>query len=241
MNILFGIDVKKLSSLCLSLLIVALPPLAQANNEQQTHNIATQTVANTTGAVSALQTELADISSFSARFQQSTQDGLGNTLQTVTGFMQVAKPGKLRWQTEGIYEQLVISDGQSLWIYDADLEQVSIKNMDNRLSETPALLLGGDISAIDEDFIITRIAENDRLQFILQPKDSSQLFDSLELNFTTLGQDALLQQMIIRDASGQVTQISFSDILKNPSLKASLFSFNIPDGVDVIDGRHGQY
>jgi outer membrane lipoprotein carrier protein len=108
--------------------------------------ISTQPVATTTDAVKSLQYQLERIHSFSASFIQLTQDGLGTTLQKVEGFMQVAKPGKLRWQTRGVYEQLVISDGQSLWIYDADLEQVSIKDMDNRLSETPALLLSGDIS-----------------------------------------------------------------------------------------------
>lgn len=231
---------KKLSSLCLSVLIVATSGI-QASDDIQTHSITTQAVANTKGAVTALQTELAEINSFEARFSQSTQDGLGNTLQTVNGFMQVAKPGKLRWQTEGIYEQLVISDGESLWIYDADLEQVSIKNMDNRLSETPALLLGGDISAIDDDFIITRLQQQGQLLFILQPKDSSQLFDSLELNFNTLGEENLLQQMVIRDASGQVTNISFTRVNKNPKLNADLFNFTIPTGVDVIDGRHGRY
>ena len=200
-----------------------------------------QPVANTTHAVENLQHQLGLINSFSANFVQLTQDGLGNTLQRVEGFMQVAKPGKLRWQTEGIYEQLVISDGKSLWIYDADLEQVSIKDMDNRLSETPALLLGGDVSAIGDDFIITQIPSDNSIRFILQPKDTTQLFDSLELDFNKLDQQQSLTQMIIRDASGQVTDISFNEVTNNPKLKSKVFSFDIPAGIDVIDGRQGKY
>ncbi|MFT4765549.1 MAG: outer membrane lipoprotein carrier protein [Oleispira sp.] len=200
-----------------------------------------QPVANTTHAVENLQHQLGLINSFSANFVQLTQDGLGNTLQRVEGFMQVAKPGKLRWQTEGIYEQLVISDGKSLWIYDADLEQVSIKDMDNRLSETPALLLGGDVSAIGDDFIITQIPSDNSIRFILQPKDTTQLFDSLELDFNKLDQQQSLTQMIIRDASGQVTDISFNNVTNNPKLKSKVFSFDIPAGIDVIDGRQGKY
>jgi outer membrane lipoprotein carrier protein len=230
--------VKKITQLCLSTLILLVSSVLIA---AETQHIKTQQVANTQGAVKALQLELGAVTSFSARFSQSTQDGLGNTLQTVNGFMQVAKPGKLRWQTEGLYEQLVISDGQSLWIYDADLEQVSIKNMDNRLSETPALLLGGDISAIDDDFIVTQSQTESKVLFILQPKDSSQLFDSLELSFYRHKQNNILQQMVIRDASGQITDISFSEAEKNPSLQADLFHFEIPAGVDVIDGRQGRY
>jgi outer membrane lipoprotein carrier protein len=212
--------------------------LALASDAVQVFN---QPVANTTHAVKNLQHQLGLINSFSGNFIQLTQDGLGNTLQRVEGFMQVAKPGKLRWQTEGIYEQLVISDGKSLWIYDADLEQVSIKNMDNRLSETPALLLGGDVSAIGDDFIITQAPSDNSIRFILQPKDSSQLFDSLELDFNKLDNQQSLTQMIIRDASGQVTDISFTNVTNNPTLDQAIFSFDIPDGIDVIDGRPGKY
>jgi outer membrane lipoprotein carrier protein len=191
--------------------------------------------------VKNLKQQLGRIDSFSANFVQLTQDGLGNTLQEINGFMQVAKPGKLRWKTEGIYEQLVVSDGQSLWIYDEDLEQVSIKDMDNRLSETPALLLSGNVSAMGDDFIITQTLSNHSILFILQPKDSSQLFDSLELNFNKLDPQQPLTQMIIRDASGQVTDISFTHIITNPTLNDDLFSFDIPAGIDVIDGRQGRY
>lgn len=200
-----------------------------------------QAVVNTTHAVKNLQQQLGKINSFSADFIQLTQDGLGNTLQKIEGFMQVAKPGKLRWKTTGIYEQLVISDGESLWIYDEDLEQVSIKNMDNRLSETPALLLGGDVSAIDEDFIITQAPSENSILFILQPKDTTQLFDSLELRFNKLADQQPLSQMIIRDASGQVTDISFNGVTNNPTFKPDAFTFTIPEGIDVIDGRQGRY
>jgi outer membrane lipoprotein carrier protein len=200
-----------------------------------------QPVATTTNAIKNLKQQLGLINSFSANFVQLTQDGLGNTLQRIEGFMQVAKPGKLRWKTEGIYEQLVISDGQSLWIYDADLEQVSIRDMANRLAETPALLLSGDVSEIGDNFIITQAPSDHSLTFILQPKDSSQLFDALELNFDKLNQQQLLTQMIIRDASGQVTDINFSNVIKNPKLNDDIFSFDIPEDIDVIDGRQGSY
>lgn len=203
--------------------------------------VLSQPVANTTDAVENLKQKLEMIDSFSADFVQLTQDGLGNTLQEIKGFMQLAKPGKLRWKTVGIYEQLVVSDGQSLWIYDEDLEQVSIKDMDNRLSETPALLLSGNVSTIGDNFIITQAPSDHSIMFILQPKDSGQLFDSLELSFNKLDPQQPLTQMIIRDASGQVTDISFTHIITNPTLSDDIFSFDIPDGIDVVDGRQGSY
>jgi outer membrane lipoprotein carrier protein len=235
----FGEIVKRIFILGFSLAFsLTLAGQSLANESVQ---VFSQPVATTTNAIKNLKQQLGLINSFSANFVQLTQDGLGNTLQRIEGFMQVAKPGKLRWKTEGIYEQLVISDGQSLWIYDADLEQVSIRDMANRLAETPALLLSGDVSEIGDNFIITQAPSDHSLTFILQPKDSSQLFDALELNFDKLNQQQLLTQMIIRDASGQVTDINFSNVIKNPKLNDDIFSFDIPEDIDVIDGRQGSY
>ena len=126
---------------------------------------------------------LGEVKSFSALFVQQTRNGLGEVLQSIKGHMKVEKPGKLRWQTEGVYEQLVVSNGESLWIYDADLEQVSIKDMNNRLAETPALLLGGDVGAIDDDFIVFQQNSASQLSFILQTKDPRQFVDIPELSF----------------------------------------------------------
>ena len=203
--------------------------------------ISTQPVINTQNAIKDLQQLLSKVKSFTSRFVQEAQNGQGKVLQSIKGKMDVAKPGKLRWQTEGVYEQLVISDGKSLWIYDQDLEQVSIKNMDNRLAETPALLLGGDVSAIETDFIVSQQHSDSQKVFILQPKDTTQLFDSLEISFNKHSEQQELQRMIIRDASGQVTEIRFSDAINNPKLNDNIFSFDIPKGIDVIDGRLGAY
>lgn len=253
-----GTTVKKRYSLSMALSLVTLLGMAgithgadssvelilnaaPKNEPIEEIKVTSHAVSNTQHAVEELQGRLGAIDSFSAQFVQLTQDNFGNTLQSVEGFMQVAKPGKLIWKTEGIYEQLVVSDGKSIWIYDADLEQVSIKNMDNRLSETPALLLGGDVSAIDDDFIISSEIDESSALYILQPKDTRQLFDSLEVRFNTTSQEGLLTEMVIRDASGQVTQINFHRVENNPELEDSMFTFEIPEGVDVIDGRLATY
>lgn len=184
-------------------------------------------------ALQDLQNKLQGIKSYSAGFVQNTLDGKGETLQSIQGEMQVKKPGLLRWTTKGEYAQLVIADGRSVWVYDADLEQVTIKPMDDKLSETPGLLLGGDTSAIAEDFVVDMDDVEKDDVFVLTPKDSSQLFDALELKFSK----DVLMEMIIRDASGQVTAISFTEAVNNPELASSLFVFNAPEGVDVIDTR----
>lgn len=186
-----------------------------------------------TEALGILQKKLASLTAYEADFVQATKDSLGKVLQSIKGSMQVQKPGKLRWETDGEYGQLVISDGKSVWVYDADLEQVTIKTMDNRLSETPALLLGGDASAISQDFLVSLEKAGDKEHYQLVPKDPAQLFDALELIFS---QD-VLSRMIIRDASGQITEIDFTGGRNNPSFKEDLFTFTPPENADVIDGR----
>lgn len=207
---------KIIALLCLT----AAPFMVQAAGKNET-------------ALKSLQQKLSSISSYEAGFEQTTKDSAGNALQVIRGDMQVKKPGKLRWQTEGEYGQLVVSDGASVWVYDADLEQVTIKTMDNRLSETPALLLGGDSDAISRDFLVSVEKAGGNENYQLVPKDPSQIFDALELTFS----QKILNNMVIRDASGQITEIRFSDAVNNPVLKEELFSFVPPENVDVIDSR----
>ena len=181
-----------------------------------------------------LQGLLTSIKSFQADFSQRTLDADGSVKQIIKGEMQVKKPGFLRWETEGEYAQLVVSDGNSIWIYDQDLENVTIKPMGKEMSETPALLLSGDADSIARDFNVSAgdVVSN-KQQFVLKPKDSSQLFDQLNLYF----EKGVLVQMIINDASGLATDIQFADAKNNPELDEHLFTFVVPEGVDVIDSR----
>jgi len=176
-----------------------------------------------------LQQLLESIQSFKAGFTQQTLDNFGQAKQTIKGHMLVKKPGFLRWQTEGDYAQLVIADGSSIWIYDEDLENVTIKPMGKEMSETPALLLSGNVESIAKDFEVSLQGN----EYTLTPKDSSQLFDRLILEFN---QHSLVR-MAISDASGLTTEITFSAVETNPDIKNSMFVFEAPQGVDIIDSR----
>lgn len=179
--------------------------------------------------ISKLQNLLENIQSFKADFKQQTLDNFGQARQTIHGTMLVKKPGFLRWQTEGEYAQLVVADGKSIWIYDEDLENVTIKPMGKEMSETPALLLSGNAESIANDFDVT-LSGN---EYVLTPKDSSQLFDRLVLEFD---QGALIR-MAINDASGLTTEIQFGAVENNPAIADGMFVFEVPQGVDVIDSR----
>lgn len=177
--------------------------------------------------------QLKGMESFQADFIQTSKTQTGEILQQMVGELSVAKPGKMRWQTEDPYAQLVVSDGQLIWVYDMDLEQVTIRNMDQRVQETPALLLSGDAGQIDASFVVSLEDSGDQALYQLVPKDPSQLFQSLEFHYR---QNTLVRMMIF-DAAGQVTEIAFSDQQANKPIDEQAFTFDVPDDVDVIDGR----
>lgn len=178
---------------------------------------------------------LKQLQSLESSFVQTTRDTSGRILQQMSGSLTVAKPGKMRWQTDAPFEQLVVSDGKLIWIYDMDLEQVTIRDMDQRVQETPALLLSGSTADVEKSFVVAKETASNDIIFQLVPKDPSQLFESLEFHY----QGKNLKRMMIYDAAGQVTEISFSAANINTAVDPAAFIFDVPEGVDVIDGRHG--
>src|SRR5471032_1958701 len=105
-----------------------------------------------------------------ARFSQLTLDGGGTQLQETAGEMAVQRPGLFYWKTDAPNEQTIVSDGQKVTLWDPDLEQATIKKLDPRLSQTPALLLSGDVSQISQSFDITSKQASGVIDFTLKPK-----------------------------------------------------------------------
>lgn len=176
-------------------------------------------------------TQLLDESkTISARFSQLTLDGGGTQLQETTGQMSVQRPGLFYWHTDAPAEQVVVSDGKNVTLWDPDLEQATVKKLDQRLTETPALLLSGDVSKISQSFDITSKEQGDVMDFVLKPKTKDTLFDSLRLSF----RKGLVNDMQLIDSVGQRTNILFTGVKANESIPASKFKFDIPKGADVI-------
>ena len=165
-----------------------------------------------------------------ANFSQLTLDGSGTQLQETKGEMSVQRPGLFYWHTEAPQEQTMISDGQKVTLWDPDLEQVTIKKLDQRLTQTPALLLSGDVSKISESFDISSKQAGEVMEFILKPKTKDTLFDSLNLSF----RNGMINNMRLVDSVGQRTDILFSGVKANEPIPASKFKFVIPKGADVI-------
>ena len=165
-----------------------------------------------------------------ARFSQLTLDGSGTQLQETAGQMSLQRPGLFYWHTDAPQEQLMVSDGKKVSLWDPDLEQVTIKNLDQRLTQTPALLLSGDVSKISQSFDISAKEAGGVIDFTLKPKTKDTLFDSLRLSF----RNGLVNDMQLIDSVGQRTNILFTGVKANEPIPASKFKFDIPKGADVI-------
>ena len=186
-------------------------------------------------ALEEFTSRLKTLDSMNTEFSQVTMDQNGEVLQSLSGKLSVQRPGKMRWQTNPPYEQLVVSDGSSVWVYDMDLEQVTIRNLEAKLQETPALLLSGDVSNIADSYSASKEQVGDVVRYRLKPLDASQLFEALEFDYA----DDEVEFMRIFDAAGQITEIRFTSQETNAEFDPAAFTFIVPDGVDVIDGRHG--
>lgn len=181
-------------------------------------------------AVQRLTELLNQAQTINARFSQLTLDGSGTQLQETAGQLALKRPGLFRWHTDAPMEQLLVSNGEKVWLYDPDLEQVTIQTLDQRLTHTPALLLSGDVSKIRENFEISHNEGGNVVDFILKPKSKDSLFDSLRLSF----RNKVLNDMQLIDSIGQRTNILFLNVKMNEPQDDAQFTFEIPAGADVI-------
>ncbi len=173
---------------------------------------------------------LSKAETLSGRFSQLSLDGTGTQLQEASGELALKRPGQFRWHTDAPMEQLLVSDGNKVWLYDPDLEQVTIQTLDQRLTHTPALLLSGDVSEISQNFEISHKEAGDVVDFVLKPKASDTLFDNLRLSF----RGGVINDMQLIDSVGQRTNILFMGVKMNEPIPADQFTFQIPAGADVI-------
>lgn len=168
---------------------------------------------------------------FSANFEQVTRKDQSNTAEVLKGSMKVARPGKFRWETDSPFPQLIVSDGEFVWIYDPDLEQATRKLADPKQTNGAALILNGNVAELAEKFeIYLPINEESEQLFELIPKDSQSSFQRIRLFFT----HGVMSELMLQDVLGQQTTILLKDSVINEAMDASLFKFIPPKGTDVI-------
>ncbi|MCH9691228.1 MAG: outer membrane lipoprotein chaperone LolA [Gammaproteobacteria bacterium] len=178
-------------------------------------------------ASEALSGLLQPLASISGNFNQVLKDERGEVLQRSSGHFLVQRPGKLRWSTDEPFPQLLVINNNKLWLYDPDLEQVTVRSVDQATEDTPALLLSGKVGDIRRAF---EVAEAGGV-YNLKPKRATASFKAMTIRF---GKKGLPVEMMVKDAMGQTTELSFTDLTANPGLNAEQFEFKIPKGTDII-------
>lgn len=157
-------------------------------------------------------------------------DGSGRKKQVSSGSVLLSRPGKFRWTVDKPYPQLMVGDGQKVWLYDPDLRQVTVRRMGETLTGTPAALLAGD-NAIEKSFELSDGGTRDGIDWVLAvPRGKDTSFSRILLGF----KGTVLQAMEMHDNFGQVTNIVFSGQERNPVIAASQFKFTAPAGADVV-------
>ncbi|MDR1888572.1 MAG: outer membrane lipoprotein chaperone LolA [Zoogloeaceae bacterium] len=187
------------------------------------------------GAQESLKRFLASTRSFQAEFSQTTQGPNSRTQQVSNGKMAILKPGRFRWEVVHPYAQLIVGDGKKIWLHDPELEQVTVKSLDQALGATPAALLIGNGDDVLRQFDLSETDRADGLDWVeARPKKGSDAsFEKIRLGFDP---DGKLKAMELFDSFGQTTRLQFSALQQNPKLPPRLFIFTPPQGTDVIGG-----
>lgn len=189
--------------------------------------------AKTENTINSLESFLQGLNSLEVDFTQILMNENGRELERANGVLYLKKPGKFYWNYQHPYSQKIITNGKILWIFDEDLEQVTIKNIDNSISKTPAGIILADDS-IQEHFVQTSLGVIENFDWIeLTPRYIEAQYDYIKIGFNK----NKLGMMIIADNLGQTTRIDFSSVQKNTALSASFFNFDIPKNIDIFDER----
>lgn len=188
-------------------------------------------LAGQAAAMDKLKTFIANTHSAQANFTQELLDKNGKRLQSASGTLQFMRPGKFRWVYQKPYAQIIVGDGKKFWLYDPDLNQVTVKELDAALGNSPAALLSGS-NEIERGFILKNRGESGHLDWLeAMPKGNETSFTQILMAFNA---QADLVSMELHDTYGHRTLLQFSALKRNPSLSADNFRFVPPAGADVL-------
>ncbi len=177
-----------------------------------------------------VQSFLGELQGLQAQFHQVLTDRSGRAIDEASGVLAIKRPNRFRWDYREPYEQVIVADGSRVWLYDSDLEQVTVRKLDDTLSATPAMLLSGE-GNLEDNFTVTETVTDGPIQWVqMEPKRNDTDFKSVRLGF----EGTTLRHMHLADKLGQTTRLEFTNVERNPVLDPSRFTFKVPPGADVI-------
>lgn len=177
-----------------------------------------------------LESYLERLDTLTADFSQEVVNRDRELVESASGRVALRKPGRFRWDYLVPFERVIVADGERVWLYEADLEQVTIRRLDAGLGETPAALLTGNAEILERFEFLGSVQDGDLLWVNLGPRSTDSDFDSIRLGFR--GDE--LVRLELRDRLGQTTQLSFAGQVTGVPLSDEFFRFDPPEGVDVI-------
>lgn len=170
------------------------------------------------------------LTSLQADFVQTVFDEKSRAVERSQGQMAMQKPGRFRWDYREPFAQVIVADGERLWLYDKELEQVTVRPLDEALSATPLALLSG-AAPLEEAFKVAAVTSRDGLQwFELRPKTEQTEFNVLRIAF----RGEALQVLELEDIFNQRTRLEFTQLSRNAEVDPALLHFTPPAGVDVV-------
>jgi outer membrane lipoprotein carrier protein len=179
-------------------------------------------------AAQNLQALLSPIKTLQANFKQTTTAKSAEFILTATGQVKVVRPGKFYWQVNKPGKQVIVINKGVLWLYDVDLQQVTIKKISsNTLALNPASLLSGDLSALLKNSVVEQTSSS----FTLTPKTSNDSTQWIKIVFSS----NTLRRVQYENRMGQLTTIEFSDLSINKLISDNIFSFRAPKGTDIVN------
>ncbi len=182
------------------------------------------------GAIDRLDQFMRQTQSASGEFEQRIVNRERTVVQESRGTLAFQRPGKFRWNYVKPYAQLIVGDGARVWIYDQDLNQVTVRKLDQALGATPAALLAGSNEAM-KAFVLADQGTRDGLEWLeATPREKESSFERIRMGFGP----KTLERMELTDTFGQTTLLRFIKLDSNPKLDESLFTFTPPKGADVI-------
>jgi outer membrane lipoprotein carrier protein len=186
------------------------------------------------GAREALKEFVESTKGGKAAFTQRVVKANGLPAQNAEGTFSFSRPSRFRWEYTKPYAQSIVGDGEKLWIYDKDLNQVTIKKMAEGLAASPAAILAGS-NDLEKNFTLSEAPNADGLEWLeAKPKNKETGFDNVRLGFAKGPTGYALTVMELKDSFGQTSILRFGIIDKNPAFAPNAFTFTPPKGADVI-------
>lgn len=185
--------------------------------------------------VTALENFLVQVRSAQGDFSQTLFDKSGKKVEeTSHGSFVFSRPGKFLWDTNKPYPQKIVSNGTTLWLYDPDLQQVTVKKLSNALTGTPAAILFGSSDLSSSFDLQDQPTDNGLVWVVAHPKTQGGAFAQIRLGFAPQGTIAAME---LTDNFGQKTALQFSHVRLNGPVDAAQFTFHVPEGVDVFEDK----